>query len=96
LPDAERDASRLKQHHFVTTNLLDLEKDISRGQGTSIVRLAALLGCEDESTADLGAFLQRNYLAIFAALGGGAVLEKMTELTEKEDFIRNKCHQLSV
>jgi hypothetical protein len=48
---------------FVETNKEALAKDISRGQGETIIGLSALAGCTDNK--QVGTFLQSNYSSLF-------------------------------
>lgn len=64
--DAEGwDTVRRDQEVFVAQNLDSLSKEMATGEGESLVTLAGLLGCSQESVATFTSFTQQNYESIF-------------------------------
>jgi len=64
---------------FVETNKEALAKDISRGQGDTIVGLSALAGCQDSKV--VGSVLQSNFASIFpsAAVTGPKAADNVVQ-----------------
>jgi hypothetical protein len=93
-PDQQKSAARIKQEYFVTTNLVDLEKEVSRGGGTVVENLGKMMGCSGENMSAFGTVLQENYSVIFAAPGGSAVLETIARVLEKDADLSSQCSNI--
>jgi hypothetical protein len=86
VPDSDT-AAVLKQESFVVANYATLSKEMAQGQGSSVVGLAEVLGCNAEVVPAFGSFAQSKYEALFVAPGSMAMLDKLkVELASQSDL----------
>lgn len=93
LPAGEAAALR-RQQEFIAANIVDLEKDIARGDGEALRALAATLGCNEASYSDVAMTLQESYARIFAAPGALAVLSATKDQLRARTDLATQCNKL--
>ena len=87
----DKETALLQQESFVVANYATLSKELAQGTGSSVVGLAAVLGCEQSSVQDFGQFAQEKYESIFLAPGSMAMLDKLKVEMAQAPSLTKSC-----
>lgn len=93
--DQQSGAHRHTAMAFIFANREALEKDISRGNGETLVGLSTVLGCSNASM--LGRGLQQNYKEIFPSdqTPNEQVADSILEKVRQDPSLATQCSSLS-
>jgi hypothetical protein len=80
---------------FITANREALEKDISRGNGETVVHLSKIIGCKDSSK--LGVKLQQNFGNIFPNenVSSDQVTQSVLDTVKSDSDLTKTCDQIA-
>ena len=85
----------MAERRFINHNLVVFEKEVAQGEGSTIVALSEILGCQSNSQNAINKALKNSYQSIFAEPGAIAVMIETKNQLRKHPQIVKSCTKLS-
>lgn len=79
------------QERFMIDNFKVIAKEMARGEGESLVGLAATLGCSSHAYPQFASIMQNNYQSIFSEPGAMAVLSAVRAEVHADVILQQSC-----
>jgi hypothetical protein len=94
-PDRQESAL-IQQEEFIYSNYNQLSKEMSQGNGSSLLVLSQLMGCGEKELPAFNSLVQQEFKDIFAAPGAIAALERLRGKMSENAELSTRCQFISL